>query len=284
MYAALLGQRLVLARVEAKKARQSQRLNRAVYRCPHCRHRVLLILTQRQEPFFKHLAATRGRGEQAEHHLGKTLLQSALAAAGFSAKLEVPLAAGQIRADVLASANLAFEVQCAPLGQKEFAHRHHLYQQSGVQDIWVVGQAHFLKQKLKKTQAIYLRHNQSWQWYFLELVVDQQLLRLKYNLRQAPWSQRLFYQEAVFELDEQGMAALWKFRPLLRQPKLALGQEMRYLQKQIVQKTQLGLRVAAWLYQQHLSPAALLPAFAASWQPPGAGYPPPVTAVECDDS
>ena len=51
-----------------------------------------------------------------------------MTAAGFPAEVEIPLAEGQLRADVLATAKLAFEVQCAPLSQQEFNHRHQLYQ------------------------------------------------------------------------------------------------------------------------------------------------------------
>ena len=74
-------------------------------------------------------------GEKEEHHQSKMLYKAALTAAGFDAAVEIPLADGQLRADVLVAENLAFEIHCAPLSDAEFKHRHSLYQKIGVMNI-----------------------------------------------------------------------------------------------------------------------------------------------------
>lgn len=171
MYAAMLNKKLVLAVDEAclVNARQ-KKLNRDNYHCPHCNKKVILVMSEQKAAFFKHLVKYSNlMGEKEEHHQSKMLLKSALTAAGFPAEVEIPLAEGQLRADVLATAKLAFEVQCAPLSQQEFNHRHQLYQKIGVKDIWIVGQRHYLKRRLKRTQLIFFRQNKAWGNYYLEI-------------------------------------------------------------------------------------------------------------------
>ena len=272
MYAALLKDELVLAVTEAAKARADiSYLNREPYRCPNCRQRVILILSEQAEAFFKHLRSYQGSaGEQAEHHTAKMMLKAALTAAGFPAQVEVPLAVGGIRADVLANSGLAFEVQCAPLGQAEFAHRHALYQEARVKDIWVVGQRHYLRGKLKQTQLIYFRENPHWQSYYLEVDPVRGLLRLKYQVLQEPLTQNLVYRQQDFTLDAKGIASLWHYRP----PKLPDFQadcrrQRQYLQGQIQQKTRFGLKIAEAMYLKHLTLADLPSAAFASWRKPG---------------
>lgn len=53
MYAALLNKELVLAVSEAGKVRENPAyLNQEVYRCPRCQKPVILVLSQKAEPFF----------------------------------------------------------------------------------------------------------------------------------------------------------------------------------------------------------------------------------------
>lgn len=158
MYAAMLNKGLVLAVNEAYLVNSNQKkLNQDFYRCPHCNKKVILIMSERKAAFFKHLISYNNlMGEKEEHHQSKMLLKSALTAAGFNAAVEMPLADGQLRADVLVSKKLAFEAQCAPLNKNEFRHRHALYHKIGVTDIWIVGKRHYLKKRLKQTQLIFL--------------------------------------------------------------------------------------------------------------------------------
>ncbi len=65
---------------------------------------MILIVSEQKAAFFKHISSYGSAlGEKEEHHLSKMLLKSALTAAGFNAQVEIPLADGQLRADVLAS-------------------------------------------------------------------------------------------------------------------------------------------------------------------------------------
>lgn len=107
MYAAMLNKKLVLAVSEAYLVNSKQKkLNQEIYRCPHCNKKVILIMSERKAAFFKHLINYNNlMGEKEEHHQSKMLLKSALTAAGFDATVEVPLAEGQLRADVLVSKN-----------------------------------------------------------------------------------------------------------------------------------------------------------------------------------
>ncbi|MCH3905388.1 MAG: competence protein [Lactobacillus sp.] len=269
MYAALRHQQLVLARTEAYKHWHSPK---PTYRCPHCSHEVVLIIAEAKTPYFQHLNLKGSGGEKNEHALGKRAVKAALTAAGWPAQLEVPLANGQIRADVLASPKLAFEIQCAPLSQTEFSHRHHCYQQVQIMDVWLVGQRHFLGTKIKKTQVIFLRFNKRWHWYYLELDVKRNILRLQYNLQQTAWQQRLCRQQQEFALDELGLQALWQFHPILRSYQAQPKAEYFYLQKQLTQKTKLGLELGEYLYLRKQTSADLPAAAFSSWQVPGANY------------
>lgn len=269
MYAALRQRQLVLASTEAKT---KGTVSRPEYRCPQCKRVVSLVIAQNKVPYFQHVALTGSGGEKQEHHLGKCELKAALTAAGLPARLEVPLAQGQIRADVLASPSLAFEIQCAPLSDHEFAKRHRLYQAEGITDIWLVGRRHFLGRKIKKTQMIYLRFNTQWQWYYLEIDVASHQLHLHYNLQQTAWRHHLYCQDQHFDLDELGLQALWNFHPKLMAYHQSVVPEKAYLQKQLVQKTKLGLAVGQRLYKQRRVLADLPAAAFLSWQVPGAAY------------
>lgn len=271
MYAALLNKKLVLAINEAILVKTGVRkLGTSTYRCPHCQHQVVLVLTQKKTPFFKHLLSLQtGLGEKEEHRQGKLALKTAFIAAGLPARLEVPLAAGQLRADVLVRQHLALEVQCAPLSAKEFYHRHQLYQKIGIFDLWLVGQRHFLKRKLKQTQLIFLPRNLHWGTYLLEINVNNCQLRLKYNLRQEPVTPYLKWQSASFPLDERGLIDLWRFHPNLFIPKIDGKWQQAFLLRQIQRKTKLGLTLARQLYLMHLSLNDLPASLFTKWRQPG---------------
>ena len=64
--------------------------------------------------------------------------------AGYQAKMEVNLAYRQLRADILMQNSISFEIQCSPISDIEFDHRHNLYEKIGIKDVWVVGRRHFL--------------------------------------------------------------------------------------------------------------------------------------------
>lgn len=255
MYAALLNKKLVLAVDEARLVVQGmKKLNASPYRCPHCQKKVILILSQEKAAFFKHLVKYENAlGEKEEHHLAKMMLQAAFTAAGFKAQTEISLANGQLRADVLVSAKLALEVQCAPLSRAEFKHRHHLYQKIKVLDLWIVGHRHFLGKRLKQTQLIFFRQNRRWGSYYLEVDAKHNFLRLKYNIWQEAIKPDLHYQVQVFPLDERGVERLWSFKPVLRTYAVNPWDQKRYLFKQIRQKSKQGRFLAAQLYQAHLT-------------------------------
>lgn len=255
MYAAMLDKKLVLAVSEAYLVNSRQKkLNQEIYRCPHCNKKVILIVSEKKSAFFKHLTSyTNLMGEKEEHHQSKLLFKAALTAAGFDAAVEIPLADGQLRADVLVAENLAFEIQCAPLSDAEFKHRHSLYQKIGVTDIWVVGQLHYLKHSLKHTQLIFFRRNKRWGNYYLEVNPAKNCFCLKFNVLQEAVTKKLRYQTKYFVLDEIGIRQFWNFRPNLKKYVGNPVNQRKYVQRQIKQKSKLGLKVAELLYQQKLS-------------------------------
>lgn len=255
MYAALLDNDLVLAVREASLIQEGiKKLNQENYRCPNCRKKVMLVLSEIKTPFFKHVHIVKGEGEKEEHLLAKELLCSSLIASGYYARTEIPLANHQLRADILAENNLAFEVQCAPLSEAEFYHRHKLYQAIGIKDIWIVGQRHYLKKSLKKSQKIFLRKSKYWNWYYLEINPFKEKIILKYQLHLAPVSNKIFYFQKTFPLNELGIKKLFSFRPNLTFSKKAnIQAEKNYLANQIKQKTKLGMQIAEKLYFNHLT-------------------------------
>lgn len=271
MYAAMLNKKLVLAINEAYLVSiRQKKLNCDNYRCPKCNKKVILIMSEQKSAFFKHLVRYKNlMGEKEEHHQSKMLLKSALTAAGFTAEVEIPLADGQLRADVLASAKLAFEVQCAPLSQREFTHRHRLYQKIGVKDIWIVGQRHYLKRRLKQTQLIFFRQNKVWGNYYLEINPRQNCFCLKYNVLQEPMTNRLVYQRRSFTLDEIGIKAFWHFKPFKKEYLLDVADQRNYLRRQLAQKTKLGLRVGQLLYEHRLTLDDLPDKIFTTWRNPG---------------
>lgn len=271
MYAAILDKKLVLAIDEAQLVqRKIKKLNYDEYRCPHCRKKVILIMSQCKNAFFKHLNQyDHALGEKEEHHFSKMTLQAAFTASGFKAQTEVLLAAGQLRADVLVSKNLALEVQCAPLSRDEFEHRHHLYQKINILDLWIVGRRHYLHNQLKKTQLIFFRENKEWGSYYLEIDQAHNILRLKYNVQQEPFTRGLHYQTKNFSLDEFGIKQLWTFKPFLKEYNLDPLTQKRYLARQIKQKSKLGLAIAEKLYQNHLTIDDLPLSVFSQWRKPG---------------
>lgn len=271
MYAAMLNKKLVLAVSEAYLVNSRQKkLNQENYRCPHCNKKVILIISEKKSAFFKHLTTYLSlMGEKEEHHESKMLLKAALTAAGFNAEVEIPLADGQLRADVLATEKLAFEIQCAPLSDAEFKHRHSLYRKIGVTDIWIVGQRHYLKQNLKHTQLIFFRKNKKWGNYYLEVNPTNNCFCLKYNVCQEAITRRLHYQNKYFTLDEIGIKQFWQFRPQLRAYTCNPSEQKKYLQRQIKQKSKLGLKVSEMLYQQKISISDLPDSLFTKYRNPG---------------
>ncbi len=257
MYAAILNQKLVLAINEAEQVSKGlKKLNQESYLCPSCRHRMILILSEEKKPFFKHFYQVKGTGEKEEHLQAKQLLCTALKANGLRADIEVPLLDQQLRADVLVENRLSFEVQCAPLSGAEFAHRHALYKKLQIKDIWIVGERHYLKNKINRSQKIFLRYSTQWQWYYLEINPFSCVITLKYNILMAALSSELSYEIKTFSLDERGVASLFTFIPSTRKNKISYIQDQKiYLQKQINQKSKLGLKIASLLYQLHYSVA-----------------------------
>ena len=271
MYAALLNNKLVLARQEAELVfRNKKRLNCEKYKCPSCRKRVILIVSESKMAFFKHVTTYRfGQGEKEEHHQSKLLLKSAFTAAGFDAKNEISLADGGLRADVLVSNKLALEVQCAPLSQEEFDHRHHLYKNIGILDLWIVGKRHYLKQRLKETQLMYFRENKNWGKYYLEISPVNQILTLKYNVLQEPVTKNLHYQTMKFKLDEEGIKQFWQFHGRKIKYYLDTDKQKRYLKTQIRQKSKLGMSVAELLYMNKMTLEDIPEKVFSEWRRPG---------------
>lgn len=271
MYAALLNKKLVLAIDEANMVINHQKkLNFENYRCPQCHKKMILILSENKSAFFKHLVEYDDRqGEKEEHHNAKMLLKSAFTAAGFNAQVEIPLAEGGIRADVLVSKKLALEVQCAPLSRQEFDHRHNLYQGINMVDLWIVGKRHYLKNKLKDTQLIFFRQNKKWGVYYLEVDPGRQILRMKYNIMQEPITRNLKYQTATFSLDEVGIAKFWHFRATKKRFFVNKESQKKYLWKQIHQRTNLGKKIGAQLYQLGMSADDLPDYIFEKWRLPG---------------
>ncbi|MBA1393458.1 competence protein, partial [Lactobacillus sp. XV13L] len=225
--------------------------------CPRCGQKVQLVI-KAATAYFKHAARVNNSvSEKEEHARSKKFLQSALRGAHFDACLEVSLAGGRLRADVLASPQLAFEVQCAPLGSAEFSHRHALYHKIGVRDIWVVGRRHYLQRSIKKTQLIFFRENRLWRDYYLEINPYREVLTLKYNVKLAPLSETVHCQAAIFALNAAGLARLWHFRPVLKDYRVDPGVQRRYLQQQVVQKSIKGMCIAAKLYENQMTIADL---------------------------
>lgn len=250
MYAAFLNKKLVLAVEEAYLVMQGKKqINSEKYRCPNCQKRVILVVSQAKNAFFKHISSLeKQEGEKEEHHQGKILLKTAFTAAGLIAKNEVSLADGNLRADVLVEDKIALEVQCAPLSQEEFTHRHQLYRGIKILDLWIVGKRHYLTDKIKKTQLIFFRENELWGKYYLEIDSKRQILRLKYNVCQAPLSRQIKYQTKEFILDEKGIKALWEFKPKKVNFQFNPLEQKRFLMQQIKRKTELGLKIGELLY------------------------------------
>ena len=249
MYAALLNNILVLAIEEAKLPQSNNKVKKH-YFCPHCEREVQLVYKDEQS-YFKHIPSKVNLcGENEEHAQSKRILTQALRAVHFNAQTEVNLASGQLRADILAALNLAFEIQCAPLNKSEFRHRHFLYGQIGVKDIWIVGKRHFLRQNIRKSQLIFFRRNNFWREYYLEIDPFKKIIRLKYNVLLEPLTNKVHFQEEKFDISAKGLKKLWHFQPSLHKYHVNPKQQRRYLQMQLVHKSLKGMQIANLLYKK----------------------------------
>ena len=249
MYAALLYNTLVLAVEEAKSTKSNNKVKKH-YFCPHCEREMQLVCKDKQS-YFKHIPSKVNlSGENKEHAQSKSILTKALREVHFNAETEVNLANGQLRADILAASNLAFEIQCAPLNKSEFRHRHFLYKQIGVKDIWIVGQRHFLGQNIKKSQLIFFRRNYFWQDYYLEIDPFKKIIRLKYNVLLEPLTNKLHFQEEKFDINAIGLKQLWHFHPLLQKYHVNSTQQKQYLQMQLKHMSLKGMQIANLLYKK----------------------------------
>lgn len=249
MYAALLNNVLVLAIAEARVS-ENENNSEKHYFCPQC-YREVQLINNSKKPYFKHIPTVVNlSGENEEHAQSKSLLTTALRAAHFDAQMEVQLANGQLRADILASPNLAFEIQCAPLNKSEFRHRHSLYRQIGVKDIWIVGKRHFLGQYIKKSQFIFFRKNKTWHDYYLEINPTKLIITLKYNVLLEPLTNKIHWQKQNFTINASGLKKLWHFKPVIQEYHIDSAEQKEYLKMQLMQKSLNGMKIANMLYQK----------------------------------
>lgn len=248
MYAALLNKKLVDAVTEAKRISQNK------YFCPKCRNEVLLIVSINKKPYFKHCSYAKNSGETIEHFQSKKKICEILISLGFSSEMEVSLANQQLRADILVSKELAFEIQCAPLSEAEFKHRHSLYKKIGIKDIWFVGKRHFLKNKLKETQKKYLRKSKKWGWYLLEVHLTENLIILRHHILLDPLNNKISCLSTSFSFNRNGFIALLYYESLVFK-RLDINEEeqKKYLSNQFIKKTNLGQRIASELYDKGLT-------------------------------
>lgn len=111
-----------------------------------------------------------------------------------------------------------------------------------------------MKKKINQSQEIFLRYSPKWQWYYLEIDPFKCLIRLKYNILKAAISSEIQYDVKTFPLDEEGVAELFLFTPVKKIFKVSdIKDQKKYLQKQLVQKSKIGLKIGSLLYQLHYS-------------------------------
>ncbi|APT18916.1 competence protein [Amylolactobacillus amylotrophicus DSM 20534] len=271
MYAALLNEELVTA--VAVFARDSQSIQEQNFVCPNCRKPVQLIVSGRSGPFFRHLNTRFRTAETPEHELGKKIIFTAARALGLAAKLEVPLANDQIRADVYIETlgqTYGVELQCAPLTTAEFNVRHNFYHDARISDVWLLGKRHFLHRKIKQIHLDLLRTNADWGSYLIEVDSFGHLFRLKYNIQQDDLSRNCRYQTQQFALDEQGLLALKQFRPRkLLNYRYDYVAGSNYLKQQVRQQTALGKQLSLLCYERGIPVLELAESELVGYRKPG---------------
>lgn len=250
MYAALVNEELVLA-VDAKYDR-----NIGEYICPKCGKMLQLICGSQATPYFRHNSVVVRSSETIEHYYGKKTIKTALDALGLDAKLEVPIADDQLRADVLVTTKdrqIGIEFQCATLSKREYTLRHSLYEESKITDLWVLGKRHFMKNHIKAIHLLAMQYFYYWGDYIIELDILKNKIRLRYNIQQNDLTKFARCQTQTFSFDEYGIKKLLLFKPdKVKKYRVEQYQAREELERQIIRQTKLGRKVAEECYLRHI--------------------------------
>lgn len=268
MYAAILNNQLVYAQ-DFDKIFEKQNAN---FRCAKCGEKVVYVKSAKSKSYFRHSSPEVRSNETIEHFYGKKTIKSGITTLGANAKLEVPLAHDQLRADVLitlSNRKIALEFQCAPISIIELSRRHELYKQENIVDLWILGQRHFMTKNIHQIHLFILKENLFWRCYLIEIDVFKHQIILKYNILKNDLNTQVSYQKRIFSLDEYGISQLIRFRPRKFSTRRNSAETNRlYLEKQVRQKTKLGLTVAKKCYQLRISLADLPDEFFVGYRNP----------------
>ena len=114
--------------------------------CPDCKERLVFKFSDILQPHFSHYQLSCDfplrEPESVEHEIGKNhIYKNALFHDDQNIwKIEHFIEATNQRADVFdTTRNIAIEFQCTPLSDKNFTHRHNLYNSENIPNFWILG-------------------------------------------------------------------------------------------------------------------------------------------------
>ncbi|MEJ6348705.1 competence protein CoiA family protein [Holzapfeliella sp. He02] len=207
LYAALVNKQLIYA-----THYQPQKLDKL--KCPKCLKKVRFVKANGKTPYFKHLAKIVVNDETAEHQALKKQLFVILTDIYPHVSLEKALPNQKVRPDILIKGRnrqLAIEIQCSPLSEASHQFRHNHYRQFGLEDIWLVGKKLHLNQRLGKKHIRFLRYQKNLGFYLIELHLDSQEIKLKYQIMRQDFATIARYQVKTVSLTKHGFNQLLSF-------------------------------------------------------------------------
>lgn len=172
MFVALTAAGTRLELLSHVQAAQLQATGTAIF-CPSCGARLLIRNGTQVPAHFAHrgTACPSWEPESTAHLQGKLILRDLVQAAGWQATLEVPVADGAQRVDVMAqrgATQLALEYQCSPLAADRLRERVAGYAALGLADRWYLGR-HFYTGRARQAARPFARMGpQGLFWYFLD--------------------------------------------------------------------------------------------------------------------
>lgn len=224
--------------------------------CPACKSPLRLKRGTIKMPHFAHVSLE-GCDSWSEHESAQHLELKLNLYQWFSQKekveIEKYLPEIQQTADLLVNDRLVIEVQCSSLSLQRLVERTENYRKAGYFVLWLQGRDLWLKNSLTSLQKNLLYYSEDYGFYFWELDLDNQKIRLKSLIHQ-DLQGRMIYLTEEFDLLRGDIIEILRL-PFKAQKKLNIkvpkNEKTRFfIQKQLYHRTPKWLKIQEKYYQE----------------------------------
>ncbi|RZI48934.1 competence protein CoiA [Lactococcus kimchii] len=226
------------------------------YFCPACRSELSLKNGAIKTPHFAHKslqACDLALENESAQHLGLKKELYEWFKQDEKVEIERYLPALNQRPDLLVNDKIAIEIQCSYLSLKRLKERSENYRQHGYRVLWLMGKDLWMQERLTELQKNLLYFSENRGFYYWELDLEKQKLRLK-SLIHEDLQGHLLYLTDEFSFKKAPLLSLLR-RPYQRQKLQSItvpkGQSSeRFIRQQLFHRSAKWLKIQEIYYQK----------------------------------